>query len=162
MNAKKLTALSLLTALALIIFYVEAQLPPLAPIPGIKMGLANIITLVTLVMFSPKEAFAVLALRIVFGSVLSGNITSLFYSGAGGLFCFAVMSVLIRFFKKEQLWVVSVFGAIAHNCAQIAVAALITSTAEIVWYLPILIVSAVVTGTFTGLCASYVIGRWKK
>ena len=162
MKTRKITTLSLLTALALIIFFVEAQLPPLTPIPGIKMGLANIITLVALVMFTPKEAFCVLAMRIVLGGFLSGNISSLLYSAAGGVLCFIVMSMLIKFFSIHQIWAVSIFGAIAHNCAQIAVAVLITSTVEIIWYLPLLIVSAVVTGAFTGLCASFVIGRWRK
>ena len=162
MKAGKITTLSLLTALALIIFFVEAQLPPLTSVPGIKMGLSNIITLVALVMLTPKEAFCVLALRIVLGGFLSGNLGSVFYSAAGGLACFITMCILIKPFRMRQLWVVSIFGAIAHNCAQIAIAVLITSTLEVMWYLPILIVSAVVTGAFTGLCASFVIDRWRK
>ena len=162
MSTKKLTRLSLLTALALIIFIVEAQLPPIAPIPGIKMGLANIITLVALYMYGPKEAFTVLFLRIILGNMFSGQVSALMYSAAGGIFCFAVMCVLYKILPRDMLWVVSVCGAMAHVTAQVTVAALITKTPAVFWYLPLLLVSAVITGAFTGLCAYYVLKRWKK
>lgn len=142
----------MLTSLALIIFIVEAQLPPLAPIPGIKLGLANVVTLVTLVWFGRKEAFTVLMLRITLGSVFAGQMMSFMYSMAGGLLCFAVMALLLSVLKK-QLWVISVFGALAHNVGQIAVAVIITGTWQIIGYLPILAVSAVITGAFTGIAA---------
>ena len=71
MKTKKLTALAMLTALSLIIFIIEAQLPPLAPIPGIKLGLANIVTLITICMYGRKEAFCVLAMRIGLGTVFA-------------------------------------------------------------------------------------------
>ena len=148
----------MLTAIALIIFVVEAQLPPLAPVPGIKMGLANIVTLVTLVWYGRREAFLVLVLRIVMGSIFAGQIMSLLYSLAGGIMCFAVMSLAIRPLKN-RLWIVSVLGAIAHNVGQIIVAVLVTSTWQIVMYLPILIFSAVLTGTFTGLVAGFIVKR---
>ena len=147
-----------MTAIALIIFVVEAQLPPLAPVPGIKMGLANIVTLVTLVWYGRREAFLVLVLRIVMGSIFAGQIMSLLYSLAGGIMCFAVMSLAIRPLKN-RLWIVSVLGAIAHNFGQIIVAVLVTSTWQIVMYLPILIFSAVLTGTFTGLVAGFIVKR---
>ena len=148
----------MLTAIALIIFVVEAQLPPLAPVPGIKMGLANIVTLVTLVWYGRREAFLVLVLRIVMGSIFAGQIMSLLYSLAGGIMCFAVMSLAIRPLKN-RLWIVSALGAIAHNVGQIIVAVLVTSTWQIVMYLPILIFSAVLTGTFTGLVAGFIVKR---
>ena len=147
-----------MTAIALIIFVVEAQLPPLVPVPGIKMGLANIVTLVTLVWYGRREAFLVLVLRIVMGSIFAGQIMSLLYSLAGGIMCFAVMSLAIRPLKN-RLWIVSVLGAIAHNFGQIIVAVLVTSTWQIVMYLPILIFSAVLTGTFTGLVAGFIVKR---
>lgn len=162
MSTKKLTRLSLLTALALIIFIIEAQLPPIAPIPGIKMGLANIITLITLYMFGPREAFTVLFLRIILGNMFAGQVSALLYSAAGGLFCFAVMCALKKVLPRELLWVISVFGAMAHSAAQVLVAALITQTPAVLWYLPLLLVSAVITGAFTGLCAYYVLKRWNK
>lgn len=160
MKTKKLTALSLLTAISLIIFTVEAQLPPIAPIPGIKMGLANVITLVTLIWFGRKDAFFVLMIRILLGSFFTGAVTSLMYSLAGGILCFIVMSVLIRLFDLKQLWVVSVFGALAHNIGQLIVASIVTATPQVILgYFPILAVSAVVTGAFTGVLAWLVVKR---
>ena len=153
MNIRKITQLALLTSAALIIFIIEAQLPPLTPVPGIKMGLANVVTLVTLVWFGRKEAFAVLMMRILLGALFSGRMMSLAYSTAGGLLCFVVMALLIRFFDDGRLWVVSVFGAIAHNIGQIITAIVITSTWQVIWYLPPLIISAVITGAFTGIAA---------
>ena len=162
MSTKKLTRLSLLTALALIIYIVEAQLPPIAPIPGIKLGLANIITLIALYMFGPKEAFTVLFLRIILGNIFAGQPSALMYSAAGGVFCFIIMCALYKKLPEELLWVVSVFGAMAHSTAQVTVAALITKTPSVFWYLPLLLVSAVITGAFTGLSAYYCLKRWNK
>lgn len=157
MSTKKLTTLSMLTAISLIIFIVEAQIPPLAPIPGVKMGLANVITMVTLVWFGRKEAFTVLIVRIILGSIFAGQMVSFMYSLAGGLLCFLMMSLTIKIFKIHQLWIVSVFGALSHNIGQIAVAVFVTGTWQIVGYFPILAVSAVITGAFTGLAASFVV-----
>ena len=157
MKTKKMTTIAMLTSLALIIFIIEAQLPPLAPIPGIKMGLANVITMVTLVWFGKKEAFAVLILRIILGSIFAGQMMSFMYSLSGGLLCFLVMSVAMKIFKTNQLWIVSVLGALAHNIGQIAVAVFVTGTWQIVGYLPILAVSAVITGAFTGFAAGFVV-----
>ncbi|MGM9937891.1 MAG: Gx transporter family protein [Candidatus Ornithomonoglobus sp.] len=155
MSTKKLTALSMLAAISLIIFIIEAQLPPLAPIPGIKLGLANIITLITLIWFGRKEAFTVLMLRIVLGSIFTGQMMSFMYSMAGGLLCFFVMSLSVKIFRN-RLWITSVFGALAHNIGQVIAAIIITSTWQIVGYLPVLAVSAVITGAFTGYAARFI------
>lgn len=153
MSTKKIAYLSLLTALALIIFFVEAQIPPIVPIPGIKLGLANVITLITLVRFGRRDAFAVLALRIALSSILTGTAAGFIYSASGGILSFLTIAVLIDVLKKDRLWAVSIFGAIAHNIGQISVAVILTSTIQIFWYLPILVISAVITGLFTGICA---------
>ena len=111
MKTKRLVFLSLLCAAALIIFIVELQIPPIVPVPGVKMGLANIITLIVLLFFSPGEAFMVLMVRIILGALITGRISALYYSLSGGAACFLVMSLLLRFFKnKMPLWVISVFG----------------------------------------------------
>ena len=159
MNTKKLVTLSLLTTIALIIFTVEAQLPPVVPIPGVKIGLANAITLITMVWFGRKEAFAVLMVRIFLGSIFAGAVSGLIYSLAGGILCFFVTAVLIKIFDIKQLWVVSVFGALSHNLGQLVAAAFITSTPQIFGYFPILAVSAVITGAFTGILAYFVVKR---
>lgn len=157
MKTGKLTMMSMLLALALIIFIIESALPPLAPIPGIKMGLANVITLVSLLWLGKKEAFTILILRIVLGTIFTGSIMSIAYSLAGGILCFGVMSLVIG--KIRPIWVVSVCGAISHNIGQIAAAIAITGVWQIALYLPVLMLSAVVTGVFTGVIANEVIKR---
>ena len=162
MNIRKLTVLSLLASAALVIFVAESMMTPLAPIPGIKMGLANIITLVTLVWFGRRDAFLVLLVRIVLGTVFAGQMMSLMYSLSGGILCFLVMALLIGRFDTAQLWVVSVFGALAHNAGQIAAAIAVTRTVQVAAYFPILAVSAVITGAFTGAAAGFAVKHMKK
>ena len=162
MNTKRLTTDALLTSLALIIFIVEAQIPPLVPIPGVKLGLANIITVYALFRLGPKDAIAILLGRIVLGSVFAGQMISFFYSLAGGLLCFAVMMVLRKKLAEDQFWIASVIGAVFHNVGQILVAMVLFKTAAVAAYLPVLVVSGIVTGLFTGLAAQFVIDRMRK
>lgn len=162
MNTKKLALMSILLALSLIIFIAEAQLPPIAPIPGIKLGLANIINLTALYMLGRKESFTILILRIVLSSIFAGSFTSFLYSLSGGIVCFLFMSVMSMFIKENRMWVVSVFGAIGHNIGQIITACLITKTPEIMWYLPVLMISAIITGVFTGVAAQAALKRLRK
>ena len=104
----------MLCAIALTIFMVEAQIPPLTPIPGIKMGLANIVTVFTVFAISPKDAAAVLFVRIFLGAVFAGHFSTIFYSGAGGLCAIAVTILSRKILTKKQLWIAGVLGAIAH------------------------------------------------
>lgn len=152
----------MLLALALIIFVIEAQLPPLAPVPGIKLGLANVITLVSLYMLGRREAFVILILRIILSSVFAGNLIGFFYSVSGGLLSFIVMSVMMIFIKENRMWVTSVLGAMGHNIGQIAAAIVIMKTPQIIWYLPVLMISAVITGVFTGVLAQTALKRLRK
>ncbi len=154
--------MSVLLALSLVIFILEAQLPPLAPIPGIKLGLANTITLMAMYMLGRREAFTILVLRIVIGSIFTGNFLGFIYSIAGGLTAFAAMSAAAVFIKENRMWVTSVFGAIGHNVGQTAAAVFVMKTVQIAWYLPVLTVSAVITGVFTGITAQLTLGRLKK
>ena len=156
-NTKRLTRLSLLTSVALIIFIVEAQLPSLTTVPGVKMGLSNIVTLTALYLYRPLDALSVLIIRIVLGSIFSGQMTTLFFSLGGGLVCFAVCVLLRRLFPLRRFWQLSMIGAVFHNLGQIAVAILVTSTPEILWYLPVLLLSGLISGCFTGLCAKYLL-----
>ncbi|MDO4280384.1 MAG: Gx transporter family protein [Peptococcaceae bacterium] len=158
-RTQKLTRLALLTTIALIIFIVEAQIPPLTAVPGVKMGLANIITLVTLYLYGPKEALSVLLMRIFLGSIFAGQMMVMLFSLAGGLLCFAVSVVLYRFLPLSKLWLLSMIGAVCHNIGQVGMAMLVMQTPEIVWYLPMLLVSGIVSGIFTGLVASYLLRR---
>ena len=159
MNIRRLTRDALLAGIALILFIVEAQLPPLTPIPGIKAGLANIITVFAVFALGPADVAAILAVRILLSALVSGSLSMLMYSAAGGLMCYAAMLGLKRVLTMKQIWVASVLGAAAHNTGQIAVAIAVTRTPALISYLPVLLVSGMVAGLFTGLCAQFLIAK---
>lgn len=152
----------MLTAIALTIFMIEAQIPAPIPIPGIKLGLANIITVFALFAYTPKDAITILLVRVFLGSVFSGQISTLLYSLAGGLLCFFVLVILRKYLSDRQIWVASVIGAIFHNIGQIIVAIVITGTPGIIVYLPILMVSGILAGGFTGFCTQFLYEKLKK
>ena len=160
-KTKRLTVDALLTATALLLFLVELQIPPLTAIPGIKIGLANVVTLFALVYCGKKDAALILFARILLGSIFSGSISAFLYSICGGVSCYVVMCVALRFLKKP-LWPVSVFGAVAHNIGQLLAAGVLMQTVSVFWYLPYLLLAAVLSGTFTGICASLVLKRLHK
>ena len=155
---QKLTRCALLTAAALVVFVIESQIPPLTAIPGIKPGLSNIFTLFALQVLGPGWAFSLLLIRVTLGSVITGQMMAFLYSMAGGLLAFAVMAVLRRM-PEKKLWVASVFAAMAHNIGQIAAAVAVTGTKEILYYLPVLLLSGIISGSFTGVCAQLVLTR---
>lgn len=164
MKTRKITLLALLTAIALTIFMVEAQIPALVPIPGIKLGLANIVTVFAVFALGPKDACLVLAARIFLGAVFAGNFSTIFYSAAGGALAIAVTIGLRKILTKKQLWVAGALGAVAHSIGQMAMAVLLTGTPGLIVYLPVMIAVSIVTGTFTGLCAQFLVNRgnlWK-
>ena len=162
MELKKLTRDAVLTAIALTIFMIEAQLPNLVPVPGVKLGLANIVTIFALFAYGPKDALLILLVRVVMGSIFSGQMTTVFYSLAGGLLCWCTTVLLRKILTDRQIWVASVIGAVFHNIGQILVAIVITGTPGIVVYLPVLMVSGILAGLFTGLCAQFLFGKLKK
>ena len=149
----RLTNLALLTTVALIIFVIEANLPPLTSIPGIKMGLANIVTLSVFYLYNRKDALKVLLVRVILGAFASGQIMTLPYSLSGGLLCFCVCALLLPLFPLKRLWLLSVIGAVFHNIGQIIIAIVLTGTPEIIWYLPVLLISGTISGFFTGHAA---------
>lgn len=164
MNVKKLVTLALLSAIALTIFMIEAQIPALVPIPGVKLGLANIVTVFTVFALGSKEGAAVLFTRIFLGAVFAGNFSTIFYSAAGGVCAILVTILLRKILTKKQLWVAGCLGAVVHSIGQMAMAVLLTGTPGLVVYLPIMIAVSIVTGLFTGLCAQFLLDRgsiWK-
>ena len=164
MKARKPALLGLLTAVALTIFLVEAQLPPVLPVPGVKLGLANIVTVFTVFALGPGEGILVLAARIFLGAVFCGNFSSILYSAAGGACAIAVTIALRRILTRKQLFVAGCLGAMAHSVGQITMAALVLGTASVFVYLPVLLTVSLVTGLFTGLCAQFLVDRgnlWK-
>ena len=161
MKNKKLTVLSLLTAVALIIFVVEAQIPALVPIPGVKLGLSNIVTIFAVWVISPRDAVAVLLARIFLGAVFAGNFSTIFYSLGGGALAILTTIGLKRVLQENQMWIAGCLGAIAHSIGQMAVALLITQTYTLIIYLPVMLVCSIITGVFTGLCAQILVKRSK-
>ena len=164
MKTKKLTTLAMLSAIALTIFMVEAQIPPLVPIPGIKLGLANIVTVFTVFAIGAREGALVLFVRIFLGAVFAGNFSTIFYSAAGGALAILVTIFLKKLLTRKQLWVAGVCGAIAHSIGQMAMAIALTATPTLALYLPVMIAISIVTGAFTGLCAQFLLNRgnlWK-
>lgn len=161
-KVKRLTELSVLTTVALIIFVVELQIPNPFPIPGIKLGLANIITVYAVYRYKPYEAAAITVVRLILGAVFAGNFAALIYSASGAALCLIGMLILRRFIDEKHIWISSVFGAILHNTGQMAAALIITQTPQLLAYYPFLMVSGCLAGAFTGLCAQIVISRLKK
>ena len=162
MKTKKLVLLALLDAIALTIFMVEAQIPALVPIPGVKVGLSNIVTVFTVFAIGPWEGAAVLFVRIFLGAVFAGNFSSILYSAAGGLCAIFVTMLLRRILKPKQMFVAGCLGAVAHSIGQMAMAIFVTGTPAIAVYLPIMMACSIVTGLFTGLCAQVLINRGGK
>ena len=159
MKAKRIVLDALLAAIALSLFLVEAQIPSPVPIPGVKLGLANVVTVAALFLLTPADAFAILFVRVLLGAVFGGNMMALLYSAVGGLLCFLVMLCLRKAVTAKQIWACSAVGAIAHNCGQMAVAVAVTRTGALVVYLPVLLVSGILAGIFTGLAAQFLIRR---
>lgn len=147
-RTKRVAFLGLAVSLALILSYVESLLPPLwAAVPGIKMGLPNVVLMFLLYRFSWREAAAVSALRILLASMLFGNPTTMLYSAAGALVSLTLMALLRRF-DRHSVVGVSVAGGVAHNFGQILTAMVVLQTQQIGYYMIVL----VFTGTVAGIC----------
>lgn len=155
MQLKKLTILALFVTLSLAIYGIESAIPPLVPIPGIKPGLSNIITLILLCRFSAKDTALVVCTRVLLSAMLFGQFISLIYSISGAAFSFAAMLALCRFCKKHFLILMGITGGICHNLGQLLAAYLITRVPGILLYLPFLILAGMIAGCFTGLCARF-------
>ena len=156
--AKKTALLGMLVALAFVLSYIETLIPVNLGIPGAKLGLANLVVMVALYTLGTKEAFGLSMVRILLTGLTFSSMAAMLYSFAGGLLSFAVMALMK---KTEKLSVtgVSVLGGIAHNAGQIFVAMWILDTATLIYYLPVLAITGVASGTVIGLLAVMVIRR---
>ena len=154
---KKTNLLAMLTAVAMILSYVESLLPSVG-IPGVKMGLANIAVIFALFRFGWKEAAALSLVRVVLVSLLFGSVGAMLYSLAGAVLSLAVMALLRRIDRFSTVGI-SVAGGVAHNAGQILMAMLILQTKQLLGYLPVLAVSGIAGGVLTGLAAALLIRR---
>lgn len=161
MKTDKIANFGLLIALAFILSYIESLFPIPFPVPGIKLGLANLVVIIALYKLGSKEAFVLSVLRIILISFTFGNLYMLMFSMTGGLLSWLLMSIA----KKSKLFSmvgVSVIGGVSHNIGQIIMAVIVVENINIAYYLPFLLVSGITAGIIIGIVASIIISRFKK
>jgi len=158
MKAKKIATYGLLIALAFILSYIESLFPLPIPIYGIKLGLANIVVLTALYWSGAKDAFVLSLIRILLVGFTFGNLSTIMFSIAGGLFSWLMMTLC-----KKSKWFsmigVSVIGGISHNIGQIVVAIIVVDNLMILYYLPFILISGVVTGIIIGILGAMILKR---
>lgn len=159
LKTKKLTTMALLTAVAMILSYVEAMLPSLG-IPGVKMGLANIAVVFALYKLGWREAVVISMIRVVLMALLFTGVAAMLYSLAGA----AVSLLLMGLLKKTGLFSpvgISVAGGVGHNAGQVLMAMWMLETGELIWYLPVLALSGVISGILIGFTGGLLVNRIK-
>ena len=158
METRKIARMGLLVALSMILSYVESLIPAFVAVPGVKVGLANIVVIFALYTLGQIEALTVSLLRVILSSFLFGSVLSLLYSLSGALLSLGGM-ILMKKVKIFSTTAVSVTGGVLHNVGQILVACLVLETDVLLYYLPVLILSGTITGAVIGIIASLVIKR---
>lgn len=148
--ANKVAYSSMLVALAMIFSYVEVLIPFSFGIPGIKLGLANLVVVIGLFFLKPSQVFGILVVRIVLSAFMFGNMSSLIYSLAGGILSFIVMLLLKRI-KGFSMTGISMAGGVSHNVGQLLVAAAVVENMHVFYYMPVLLVAGLVTGMLIGM-----------
>lgn len=160
---KKLIFLSLLVSIGLALGLIESMMPVPFVAPGAKLGLSNMVILITLVLFGFKEAITVGVLKSIVFTLVVGSVSSLFYSLSGSILSCLIMYLVYKHFSKVfSLIGVSIFGAVAHNFAQVLVASIMMNNIRIFSYLPILLLISLFTGYFVGLTSTFAIKNLKK
>lgn len=153
-KTQQITRIALYTALALILSYVEALVPIPIPIPGIKLGLPNVMILFALQTLNTASAFLILIFRILLSGFLFGSMSSILYALSGGLLSFIGMTLLCRYRDRLSLSFlsISIAGAVLHNTGQLITASLVVQNAHLfLSYAPILLIAALITGGITGI-----------
>ena len=160
-RTKKTALLGVITAVALILAYVEAMLPPLwAAVPGVKMGLPNLVIIFVLYRFGFKDAVAVSLIRLFVVALLFGNVMTLAYSAAGAALSLVLMAILKKT-NRFSTTGVSVVGAVSHNLGQIIVAIFLFETVQLGYYMIVLAITGTIAGVFIGIGANLLITRLK-
>jgi len=157
MDHKKIPYYGLFAALAILMGYVEFMIPIPVPIPGVKLGLANVIVIIMLYFMDTKSAFFVSLIRVLLSGLLFAGFAGLLYSLAGAMLSFLVMAALKKT-GRFSIVGVSVSGGVFHNVGQIVVAALVVENVRMAYYLPFLLISGVVTGFLIGIVARTALG----
>ncbi|MBR4668479.1 MAG: Gx transporter family protein [Butyrivibrio sp.] len=157
-TTQKVSLYGIMIALALILSYVEAQVPAFFAIPGMKLGLTNVVVVVALYVIDAKSAMFINVVRIILVSLLFGTAMSFAFSIAGGMLSTVIM-ILLKKSDKFSTVGVSAAGGITHNIAQILVAMVLLGTKAIAWYLPILWISGVLTGVVIGIISGIIASR---
>ena len=158
MRTKKITQMGLFLATALVLSYLETLLPVVVAVPGVKIGLANIITMLLLYQYGGRRAFLFMVVRVVLSGFLFSGMAGIVYSLAGGICCIVVME-LIRKIPYCSILGVSMAGAVSHNFGQILVAWLVMANSHILYYFPVLCISGLITGILIGLLSDIL---WKR
>lgn len=161
MQSKNIAYYGLFASLAILMGYVELLIPLPLLVPGMKLGLANVIILITLYYFGAKSAFFISLVRVLLSGLLFAGFAGLLYSLAGALCSFAIMSLLKKT-EKFSIVGVSVAGGVFHNIGQILVAAMVVENLRLFYYLPFLLVCGVVTGVMIGVVARMCLVYLKK
>lgn len=158
--SKKVATCGMLVALAFIFSYVEMLIPFSFGIPGIKLGLANLVVLSCIYLIQPGEVLIILLSRIFLAGFLFGNMSTIIYSLAGGILSFIIM-LTVKKIDKFSIIGVSILGGISHNIGQIIVAVIAVSNLKIAFILPVLLLSGSVTGALVGIISKSVIKKLK-
>lgn len=161
MEYKKIPYYGLFAALAILMGYVEMLIPIPVPIPGVKLGLANVIIIIMMYFMDAKSAFFVSLIRVLLSGLLFAGFAGMLYSLAGAMLSFAVMALLKKT-NRFSIVGVSIAGGVFHNVGQIVVAALAVENVRMAYYLPFLLVSGVVTGMLIGIVAKTALGYLKR
>ncbi len=157
MSNNKIALYAVFIALAMVFGYIEMLVPTFFFVPGMKLGLTNIVVLVALYKMGEKEAFVINIVRIILACVLFGNMVSLLYSMAGGILSTVIMIILKR--MEINMIIVSIAGAVAHNAGQILVASILLETSGIWWYMLVLWFFGIISGFLIGILGSLIIKR---
>ena len=162
-KTKKMVLLSIFIAQALVLSIIESWIPVPVAVPGVKLGLANIITIITIVFLGVKPAFLLVLIRVILASAFSGGFVVFLFSLSGGLLSCAVMSLAYKKMGKSlSILGISVIGSVFHNVGQLISASIIMQGLSVMSYLPVLLLSGVIMGIFVGLTSNFLIESLKK
>lgn len=159
--AKRLAYMGIFLALSMIFSYVESMIPFYFGVPGMKIGLPNIVIVTVLTLFGPIPALLVNLVRVFLTGLLFTTFYSVLFSIAGAVFSFAAMLVVKKVFRASVI-PTSVAGGVFHNVGQVLAAAIAVKTYQVTFYLPVLLVAGFITGMINGIVANIIIGRLRK